>query len=83
MITELDRKEYLYEHAAKVCLVIGSMRRVLVMEDWDWEDIWHASLRIAIDWDNQVDIRDFEEQGYCMPYAQRVLIEQFRKDIAR
>jgi hypothetical protein len=53
------------------------------MEDWDWEDIWHASLRIAIDWDNQVDIRDFEEQGYCMPYAQRVLIEQFRKDIAR
>ena len=83
LFSNLERKEYLYEAAAKVTLVIGVMSKLLVMEDWDWEDIWPVALRIAIDWDKQIDIKNMDERAYIMEYSQRVLIEQYRKGIAK
>lgn len=43
----------------------------------DFNGIEELANKIVDDWCNQVDIRNFEEEGYIGAYAERVMKEMF------
>lgn len=60
-------------------IVIYHIGRLSVDVDleFDFNEIEVLAEDILNDWCNQIDIRDFEEEGYIGAYAERVLKEMF------
>ena len=48
-------------------------------QNMDYEDIESLCSEIVSDWENFYDIRNVEEEGHIIPYAERVLIERYGK----
>jgi hypothetical protein len=68
-----------HEAMAKVAYIFGVIQKDLIKtEEFTWEDIAVELENIVIDWTNLHDIRDEEEEGYIMAYAERVLREKFK-----
>lgn len=67
-----------HEAFGKVAYVVGLLDGKLDFDNWD--EIAIACENIAIDWSNMVDIRDFEEEGFIMKYAERKLLEKYAKE---
>lgn len=68
-----------YEIISKVTYIFGVLQNSLneTAKKLDWEDIVMECKNIAIDWMNEHDIKDTEEEGYVMKYAERVLTERY------
>jgi hypothetical protein len=66
------------ENVAKVAYIYGRIQDSL-NDDLDLEDIINICVNITSDWVNMVDIKNDEEEGYITKYAERVLMEKYKK----
>ena len=72
MMRETER--HFLETVAKVCWVMGTLN----IQSLDWEDMWEDAVQIVRDWIDEINITSPEEKGYIMPYALRILKENYK-----
>jgi hypothetical protein len=80
-MVEHSNEGFKHEDLAKVTYIFGVIQDQLgeTAQNFDWDEIVVESELIVADWRNFVDIKDTEEEGYIMKYAERIFFEKYGK----
>lgn len=83
MNAEMQNREngFKKENEWKVAFVFGQLSNELDIPA-DWDEIALECENIVLAWNRKEDIKNLEEEGYILVYAERILREKYAKQSA-